>query len=194
MFLKLLSNINYLFYFFCITFFLLILTYVIYKIFLLEADIYMIFEKINNIELEFNNSSSKSQSNSCNSNSKCIYKPKTNDTINISEIVMNEVFNNQNMKKEVDIIDIDEIIGDIKENDKEILDTESKVVFDLKKEIINNDNESIVSGSTTQMTKKQLNKLNIDKLKAKCNELEISTEGTKAQLIDRILEELNKDV
>jgi hypothetical protein len=154
----------------------------------------MIFEKINNIELEFNSSSSKSQSNSCNSNSKCIYKPKTNETINISEIVMNEVFNNQNMKKEVDIIDIDEIIGDIKESDKEILDTESKAVFDLKKEIINNDNESIVSGSTTQMTKKQLNKLNIDKLKAKCNELEVSSEGTKAQLIDRILEEINKDV
>lgn len=194
MFLKLLSNINYLFYFFCITFFLLILTYVIYKIFLLEADIYMIFEKINNIELEFSNSSSKSQSNSCNSNSKCIYKPKTNDTINISEIMMNEVFNNQNIKKEVDIIDIDEIIGDIKETEKEILEPESKVVFDLKKEIINNDNESIISGSTTQMTKKQLNKLNIDKLKAKCNELEISNEGTKAQLIDRILEEINKDV
>jgi len=200
MFLKLISNINYLFYFFCITFVLLILTYIIYKLFLLEADVYMIVEKINNIELEFSGSSSKSPSNSCNSNSKCIYKPKTNDTINISEMMMNEVFNNtinsviEPVKKEVDIIDIDEIIGDIKDNEKETVETEPKVIFDLKKEIINNDNESIVSGSTTQMTKKQLNKLNIDKLKAKCNELEVSTEGTKAQLIDRILEEINKDV
>jgi len=200
MFLKLLSNINYLFYFFCITFILLILTYIIYKLFLLEADVYMIVEKINNIELEFNGSS-KSLPNSCNSNSKCIYKPKTNETINLSEIVMNEVFNNtinsviEPVKKEVDIIDIDEIIGDIKENDnKEDVETESKVVFDLKKEIINNDNESVVSGSTNQITKKQLQKLNVDKLKEKCTELELSIEGTKSQLIDRILEEINKDV
>lgn len=200
MFLKLISNINYLFYFFCITFVLLILTYIIYKLFLLEADVYMIIEKINNIELEFSGSSSKSSSNSCNSNSKCIYKPKTNDTINLSEMMMNEVFNNtmnsviEPTKKEVDIIDIDEIIGDIKDNEKETVETESKVIFDLKKEIINNDTESVVSSSTNQLTKKQLQKLNVDKLKEKCNELELSTEGTKSQLIDRILEEMNKDV
>lgn len=200
MFLKLISNINYLFYFFCITFVLLILTYIIYKLFLLEADVYMIIEKINNIELEFSGSSSKSPSNSCNSNSKCIYKPKTNDTINLSEMMMNEVFNNtmnsviEPVKKEVDIIDIDEIIGDIKDNEKDTVETESKVIFDLKKEIINNDTESVVSSSTNQLTKKQLQKLNVDKLKEKCNELELSTEGTKSQLIDRILEEMNKDV
>jgi len=200
MFLKLISNINYLFYFFCITFVLLILTYIIYKLFLLEADVYMIVEKINNIELEFSGYSSKSPSNSCNSNSKCIYKPKTNDTINLSEMMMNEVFNNtinsviEPVKKEVDIIDIDEIIGDIKDNEKETVETEPKVIFDLKKEIINNDTESVVSSSTNQLTKKQLQKLNVDKLKDKCNELELSTEGTKSQLIDRILEEINKDV
>ena len=200
MFLKLISNINYLFYFFCITFVLLILTYIIYKLFLLEADVYMIVEKINNIELEFSGSSSKPSSNSCNSNSKCIYKPKTNDTINLSEMMMNEVFNNtmnsviEPVKKEVDIIDIDEIIGDIKDNEKETIETEPKVIFDLKKEIINNDTESVVSSSTNQLTKKQLQKLNVDKLKDKCNELELSTEGTKSQLIDRILEEINKDV
>jgi len=200
MFLKLISNINYLFYFFCITFVLLILTYIIYKLFLLEADVYMIVEKINNIELEFSGSSSKPSSNSCNSNLECIYKPKTNDTINLSEMMMNEVFNNtmnsviEPVKKEVDIIDIDEIIGDIKDNEKETIETEPKVIFDLKKEIINNDTESVVSSSTTQITKKQLQKLNVDKLKEKCNELELSTEGSKAQLIDRILEEINKDV
>lgn len=187
MFLKLISNINYLFYFFCITFVLLILTYIIYKIFLLEADVYMIVDKVNNIELEFNGSS-KSLPNFCNSNSKCIYKSEINDTINISDKIMNEVFNN---KKEVDIIDIDEIIED---NNKETVENESKVVFDLKKEIINNDNESVVSSSTSQITKKQLQKLNVDKLKEKCTELELSTEGTKTQLIDRILEEKNKDV
>lgn len=201
MFLKLISNINYLFYFFCITFVLLILTYIIYKLFLLEADVYMIVEKINNIELEFSgSSSSKSSSNSCNSsNSKCIYKPKSNDTINISEMMMNEVFNNtinsviEPVKKEVDIIDIDEIIGEVKEKEEEV-SSSSNIVFDLKKEIINNDTESVVSSSTNQLTKKQLQKLNVDKLKEKCNELELSTEGTKSQLIDRILEEMNKDV
>jgi hypothetical protein len=167
----------------------------------LEADVYMIIEKINNIELEFSgSSSSKSFSNSCNSsNSKCIYKPKTNDTINISEMMMNEVFNNtinsviEPVKKEVDIIDIDEIIGEVKEKEEEV-SSSSNIVFDLKKEIINNDTESVVSSSTNQMTKKQLQKLNVDKLKEKCNELELSTEGSKAQLIDRILEEMNKDV
>lgn len=201
MFLKLISNINYLFYFFCITFVLLILTYIIYKIFLLEADVYMIVEKINNIELEFSGSS-KSISNSCNSNSKCIYKSKTEypstDSINISDIVMNEVFNNtinsvnEPIKKEIDVIDIDEIIGDAKNKEE----TDNKIVFDLKKEIINNnnDNESVISGSTSQLTKKQLQKLNVDKLKEKCSELQVSTEGTKSQLIDRILEEINKDV
>jgi len=158
----------------------------------------MIVEKVNNIELEFNGS--KAVSNNCNQNSKCIYKPKSgynNETINISEMMMNEVFNNsmnlnvEPVKKDVDIIDIDEIIGDIKEKEE----VESKVVFDLKKEVISNDNESVVSGSTTtQLTKKQLMKLNVDKLKEKCNELQISSEGTKAQIIDRILDETNKDV
>lgn len=197
MFLKLISNINYLFYFFCITFVLLILTYIIYKIFLLEADVYMIVDKINNIELEF--SGSKLTSNNCN-NSKCIYMPKseyaTSSTINLSDIMMNDIFNNdlhnsvkntEPIKKDIDVIDIDDII-------KEKEDVESKMVFDLKKEVINNDNESVVSSSNTQITKKKLQKLNIDKLKEKCVELELSTDGTKTQLIDRIFEEINKDV
>ena len=35
--------------------------------------------------------------------------------------------------------------------------------------------------------------LNLEKLKDKCMEMKLSTEGTKAQLIDRIMEELNKE-
>ena len=39
----------------------------------------------------------------------------------------------------------------------------------------------------------KLQKLNLDKLKEKCLELELNPEGTKSQLIDRILEkELNR--
>ena len=62
----------------------------------------------------------------------------------------------------------------------------SEPIFDLKKEMIMDDKESIMSSNN--LTKKKLSKLNLDKLKEKCIELELNTEGTKAQLIDRILE------
>jgi len=215
MFLKLLSNINYLFYFFCLAFFLLILTYIIYKIFIIEADIYMISEKINKIELEFNNNHKSLSSSKKNSNS-----------INISDIIMNEVFNNKNINNSdintnnfdinndnddnYDNYDNDDINNNKDNNDKDdnknkneitiedIIkekeeESNNKVIFDLKKEIITNDNESIISNGT-QITKKKLQKMNLDKLKEKCNELELSTEGNKAQIIDRIMDEVNKDV
>ena len=195
---KLLSNINYIFYFICIAFVLLILTYIIYKMFLLEADIYLLVEKINKIELEFNYNNTNSKSTSCSSHN------KNNCSMKLSDIIMNEVFNpyQTNIKKnkddidkeivnekDVDVIDIDEIIGDIKENEPD-----NKIIFDLKKEtVLNNDNESVIS-SSNKITKKKLQKLNLDKLKEKCVELDISSEGTKPQLIDKILEELNKEV
>ena len=195
---KLLSNINYIFYFICIAFVLLILTYIIYKMFLLEADIYLLVEKINKIELEFNYNNTNSKSTSCSSHN------KNSCSMKLSDIIMNEVFNpyQTNIKKnkddidkeienekDVDVIDIDEIIGDIKENEPD-----NKIIFDLKKEtVLNNDNESVIS-SSNKITKKKLQKLNLDKLKEKCVELDISSEGTKPQLIDKILEELNKEV
>jgi hypothetical protein len=192
---KLLANINYIFYFICIAFVLLILTYIIYKMFILEADIYILLEKINKIELEFN---TNSKSSSCSSHN------KNNCSMKLSDIIMNEVFNpypsilktndtinDDKDKNNIDVIDIDDIIADIKEKEEE---PDNKIIFDLKKDVsVVNDNESVVS-SNNQITKKKLQKLNLDKLKDKCTELELSTEGSKAQLIERILEELNKEV
>jgi hypothetical protein len=61
-------------------------------------------------------------------------------------------------------------------------------LFDLKKDI--DDKESIISGTTGGggiATKKALMKLSIDKLKSKCEDRKLSTEGTKNQLADRII-------
>ena len=58
----------------------------------------------------------------------------------------------------------------------------------LKKDI--DDKESIISGTTGGggiATKKALMKLSIDKLKSKCEDRKLSTEGTKNQLADRII-------
>ena len=78
----------------------------------------------------------------------------------------------------LDIIDID------KEEIKD--DVVIEPIFDLKKEVIMDDKESVLS--TNNLPKKKLLKLNLDRLKEKCTELSLPTEGTKAQLIERILE------
>jgi hypothetical protein len=203
MILKLLTNINYLLYIFCVLIFLLILTYLIYKLFILENDIFLINEKINKIELEFSNPDTL-KSNSYNNK---------NSPFNLTEIIMNEVFNNDKQENNIcnmkscnnkcpineikednsNVIDIDKILNNEIINDVEEEKINKEQIFDLKKEILTNDNDSVISGET-QITKKKLLKLNLDKLKEKCNELNISNEGTKAQLIDKILDEINKDV
>jgi hypothetical protein len=58
---------------------------------------------------------------------------------------------------------------------------ENKVIFDLKKEDV------VDNVSTVSLTKKKLSKLNLDSLKQKCTELNLQTEGTKNELIERIL-------
>jgi len=206
---NILTNINYLIYIFCILIILLIITYLIYKIFILENDVYIINEKLNKIELEFNNPNIKTSS---------LNTQKKNNLFNFTDIIMNEVFNNNDTdnntdnnicnlkscnnnkcsinittenKDESNIIDIDKILNNEVINNNEEKDKEQ--IFDLKKEIVSNDNESVISNDT-QITKKKLQKLNLDKLKEKCNELNISSEGTKAQLIEKILEEINKEV
>lgn len=144
--------------------------YVIYKIFILENDIYILNDRLNKIEIEYGGNHSN-------------YPQNTNtQEIDMSEMIMNEIFNDK-----IDIIDIDKIedvISPIKDD--------NVVIFDLKKEVINDDKESVISSNN--LTKKKLLKLNLDKLKEKCGELEISIDGTKAQLIDRILEKENLQV
>lgn len=192
---RLLANLNYLFYFFCIFVILLILTYVIYKIFIIDNDLFILNDKLNKIEMEIGNPSPlKSTSD-------------RNHAFNLTDIIMNEVFNNNEKqektycsdnkckikKPDVNEIDIDEVINIETVNPITTSLNTEEPIFDLKKEVMNNDNESIISGEI-QMTKKKLMKLSLDKLKEKCNDLNLSSEGTKAQIVDRIYEELNKDV
>ena len=215
---RLLTNANYLIYFFCIFVILMLLTYLIYKLFIIEHDLFIVNEKINKIELEF-----------FNNNPNLSFENETNkENFNLSDIIMNEVFNanantnantnpssantcstgtcNVNTKNKVKdnktetfdshSIDIDTFMNDeeiIKPNDNTYEEQvyEKRVVFDLKKEIIVDDKESIVSENN--FTKKKLQKLNLDKLKEKCVEYNLSTEGTKAQLVDKIFEEINKE-
>jgi hypothetical protein len=152
---------------------LLLIIYLIYKIFLVENDVFILNERLSKIEVQFNQP---------------ITIEKTNlnkEEIEIANNFMSEIFTNQD-EEEPSSIDIDEII---KNDEKPVVKEE---IFDLKKDVMTtDDSQSVISSSNN---KKKLQKLNLDKLKEKCQELGLSQEGTKANLIDRILEETNKDV
>ena len=178
----------------------MLLTYLIYKLFIVENDLFIVNEKIGKIELEFSNPNGNYSSVNTTNNTK--------ENFNLTDIIMNEVFNtssNKNkqcsngvctMASKIDEssctsastidIDIDNIIDKEVVTETEEGEKEKKVVFDLKKEIIVDDKESVISENNT---KRKLQKLNLDKLKEKCVELNLSSEGTKAQLIDKILQE-----
>ncbi len=152
---------------------LLLIIYLIYKIFIVETNVYIINERLSKLEVQYNEPISIEKSN------------LNHEEIEIASNFMNEIFTNQ--EEEPSSIDIDEIIKtDEKKSDKE-------EIFDLKKDVMTtDDNQSIISSSNNN--KKKLQKLNLDKLKEKCKELGLSEEGTKGNLIERILEEINKDV
>ena len=153
---------------------LLLIIYLIYKIFILETDVYIINERLSKIEVQVN---------------KPMIVEKTtynNEEIDIENNFMNEIFTNKD-EEEPSTIDIDEII---KKDDNP--PPQKEEIFDLKKDVMTaDDNQSIVSSSNN---KKKLQKLNLEKLKEKCQELGLSQEGTKVNLIDRIIDEGNKDV
>jgi len=177
-------------------FILLVVIYLIYKIFLLETEVFLLNEKMNKIELDLNNDDTtintcKIMNTNMNTNTNTVNL--TEEDMKVSEYIMNEIFN---------------------EDDKTIieLDIEKEEVFDLKKEVPKKpssekeiqkeplkeiqkepereqpDETESISSNINVMNKKKLQKLNLDKLKEKCMELGLSVEGTKAQLIDRLLE------
>jgi len=166
---KLLFNINNLFYYLFMAIVVSIILYLIYKMFILENDVYLLNEKIYKLE--------------CNGGQCQIPKNKiNNDEINMNEIIMSQIFDNDDeeqpiINKDIDIINIEDLLPE---------QTSIEPIFDLKKETVMDDKESIISSNN--LTKKKLSKLNLDKLKEKCVELELNSEGTKAQLIDRIFE------
>jgi len=169
---KYLTNMNNLIQYIIMFLILLLIIYLIYKIFILETDVYILNERLSKIELQLNKPISIEKNT------------YSNEEINVASNFMNEIFSNQ--EEEPSSIDIDEII---KKDDNSPVKEE---VFDLKKDVMNtDDNQSIISSSNNR---KKLQKLNLEKLKEKCQELELSNEGTKANLIDRIMDEMNKDV
>lgn len=172
---KMLFNINNIFYYLFLLMILCIVCYLMYKVFILENDLYFINERIYNLEMN-NNSCSIKKNNII---------PNVEE-FNMNDIIMNQIFDDKEqiaINKDIDIINIEDIPIELAEEVK------SEPIFDLKKDVVIDDKESIISSN---LNKKKLQKLNLDKLKDKCIELELNTEGTKAQLIDRILEkELN---
>jgi hypothetical protein len=169
---KYLTNMNNLIQYIIMFLILLLIIYLIYKIFIIETNVYFMNERLSKMEVQINEPITIEKTN------------LNNEEIEIANNFMNEIFSNQ--IEEPSSIDIDDII---KTDDKISVKED---LFDLKKDVMTcEDNQSI---SSSNNNKKKLQKLNLDKLKDKCKELGLSEEGTKANLIERILEEINKEV
>ena len=157
-------------------FILLIVIYLIYKIFIFETEVFILNEKMTKLELELNNETAKT----CKINNNVRL---SDDDLNVSEIIMNEIFNDTNVNTNVNtnmekpIVEID-------------IEKKQEEVFDLKKETKKEEEIELesISSNLNNTNRKKLLKLNVDKLKEKCTEMGLSTDGTKAQLIDRILD------
>ena len=93
------------------------------------------------------------------------------------EMLKKEVEKQEMLKKEAEkqIVELD--------NDKDITDIVNNIVDDNQKD----DVISLVSENSNNYTKSKLLKLNLDKLKEICEKNNLSTEGTKGVIIDRIL-------
>jgi hypothetical protein len=180
------------------------LFFMAYKYLYLEQSVYLLTNKVNKLEIEFNNPSIYSNSNG-NSIS------AGNSALESAEIIMNEIFNDNycstnscvyippvatTSSTSVSIPSQSQSqpqpqLPIIPAKNEEILPDTVQIVneiFDLKKEV-NDDKESIISSNIGggHATKKALMKLSIDKLKTKCEERKLSTEGTKNQLADKII-------
>jgi hypothetical protein len=161
-----------------------------YKYLYLEQSIYLLTNKLNKLEIEYNNPN--------------VYCNEPNSNImKTAEIIMNEIFTNDNIcSVSSNSCDIKTSPIDKFQDDKEPIANKTSIIqpidsediqivneiFDLKKDI--DDKESIISGTTGGgglATKKALMKLSLDKLKAKCEDRKLATDGTKNQLADRII-------
>ena len=195
---KLLVNFNNFLLYFAAFFMICLLLYVIYKIFIIENDIYLLNDKVNKIEVEYSGGSSFEKP-SIKVNKNQISEQDRNYDINMNEIIMSNIFENDDFSKqhqtpkkpvitEIDIIDIDKV--DAKVSDLDLREP-SEPIFDLKKDVISDDKESVISINSS--SKKKLLKLNLERLKEKCNEQGLMSSGTKAQLIERLLEKEQSD-
>ena len=196
-FLSLNNIISYAFY----AIFTIILLFLIYKYLYLEQAIYLINNKLDRYENDFSNNNCCPYNNSSEPNIK-LNECTNNNMMRNAEIIMNEIFNIDPLshhEKEIksnNIEPIEEIVPVLEEpvNNNNLFDLKRKNVNDKDekedkedKEI--NDKESVISNiiGGGHAVKKNLMKLSLDKLKTKCEERKLSTEGTKNQLADRII-------
>jgi hypothetical protein len=192
--------------------FIIIILFLIYKYLYLEQAVYLINNKLDRIESEIENSNSNSCSYSNNSPMESSNSTSSN-MMKSAEIIMNEIFNieaspmccptpHQRREEKINKIEpVDEIVPVIEEPivKNNIFDLKRKTSLESEREREGgekekereeiNDKESTVSNiiGGGHAVKKSLMKLTIDKLKEKCEERNLSTEGTKNQLADRII-------
>jgi len=169
---EILKNINFTNIFIYLSLFFII-SYVWFKISDIESKISLLEQKIKKESCNLD-----ANANKCN----IPLKNQPFKNFEMDNIIMNDVFNYCN-NNPIELPVAEHV--KIEEQEQELQEQEienKKEVFDLKKEEIP-DNNSSVGG----ITKKKLSKLNLDGLKQKCTELNLQTEGTKNELIERIL-------
>ena len=178
---KLFTINNILFY---ISYFILVilLLFLSYKYLYLEQSNYVMSSRLNKLELEFN-SGNRPITNTPVSN-------YYNEKINSAEMMMNEIYNDFPQKCGIDGVCTSEIHVTVLD-EKPI----NKEIFDLKKEIIE-DNASVISSHvpSSDTTRKSLMKLSLEKIKAKCEERKLTCDGSKSQLVDKIINYDNSKV
>lgn len=142
-----------------------------FKLINVENDIRILNNRINKVNT-INNSSIISPNS---------IKYNSIPNIKLDDIIMNEVFSccDKNSCK------IPEVAKEIPpENPIEVQDVKPVEIFDLKS--IENDKSSEI-GSSKINNKKKLQKLHLDDLKEKCSHLNLNTDGTKSELIERLI-------
>ena len=174
---KLFTINNILFY---ISYFILVLLllFLSYKYLYLEQSNYMMSTRLQKLELELNGANRPIT----NTQTSDYY----NEKINEANMMMNEIYNDYPPAPKCGMSGIcatSEIHVTVLD-DKPI----NNEIFDLKKEIIE-DSTSVISSNvqSSANNKKALMKLSLEKIKAKCEERKINCDGSKAQLIDKII-------
>ncbi len=114
-----------------------------------------------------------------------------------AEIIMNNIFSERPEENKIDSVPTIKISFNSEKTSQPVctkLDSSDMILKNIIEEGLNtpekddtNDIESVISDVTTPYNKKKLSKMNLDKLKDICNEMNLSTEGTRNILIDRII-------
>jgi len=163
-----------------------LILYLWFKIISLESNVFLLEQKLK----KDNNAAASCSFDKCNIPMQPTQQmpppmPPHMNSFNMDDMIMNEVFNYCEKPPHIKLPVAEHVHIKIEESTDDNIELEPTIikneVFDLKKD--ENDNVSVSSGTN----KKKLAKLNLDGLKQKCTELNLQTDGTKNELIERIL-------